>query len=409
MKGLLSLYIGSLIRIKKSSWGKNSLFMILGIIIAVGALTLAMILFESYEKTLNDAFKVSQPDIAIINNGAELTKSETATLEKILSEYKTDIKAIDQKYQLAVIINHKDFNKPAFIESFSNENSNYNKYLYAFSQKENFYLADNEIIIGDYLAKELKVSPGEQIEVILPSSIRYSIFGLIKKSSKFTVKDIYKTGLYEIDATRAILTKEKVKKLIGDTKTGANYSLFLNNRDNEVSNLLTSKLNYQLMINLPTMYAVDVFSNNSVIFSALSLQKIMIFLILCIIVIVAGFNVISTISTIINEKISEIGILMTLGLKRREIKLIYFTFSLLLAHIGIILGLLFGYGAAYWLTHQDYISLKGDIYFIDKIMINPSISMFLIIYATTVLIISLTILFTLKSINKLEIIKIMRQ
>ncbi len=409
MKGLLSLYLASLRRIKKSSWGKNSIFMILGIVIAVGALTLAMILFESYEETLSNAFKVSQPDISIINNGEEISEYQESTLRKILDDYESDIKALDGKYQISVIISNKEFNKPAFIESYSDGNKDYNKYLYSFSQQADFHLGANEIILGEYLAKELQVEVGEKVEVILPSSIRYSLFGLVKKSEKFLVKEIYKTGLYEIDASRAILSKDTIKKITGNKNSASSYSILLNNRKNDNSNLITSKINYQLMMSLPSMYAIDLFSNNSMIFSALSLQKIMIFLILCIIIIVAGFNVISTVSTIINEKINEIGILMTLGLKRREIKLIYFVFSLLLAHLGIILGLLGGYASAYWLTHQDYISLKGDIYFIDKIMIHPSISMFMIIYATTVVIIAMTILFTLRSINKLEIIKIMRQ
>ncbi len=409
MKGLLSLYLSSLRRIKKSSWGKNSIFMILGIVIAVGALTLAMILFESYEETLSNAFKVSQPDISIINNGEEISEYQESTLRKILDDYESDIKALDGKYQISVIISNKEFNKPAFIESYSDGNKDYNKYLYSFSKQADFHLGANEIILGEYLAKELQVEVGEKVEVILPSSIRYSLFGLVKKSEKFLVKEIYKTGLYEIDASRAILSKDTIKKITGNKNSASSYSILLNNRKNDNSNLITSKINYQLMMSLPSMYAIDLFSNNSMIFSALSLQKIMIFLILCIIIIVAGFNVISTVSTIINEKINEIGILMTLGLKRREIKLIYFVFSLLLAHLGIILGLLGGYASAYWLTHQDYISLKGDIYFIDKIMIHPSISMFIIIYATTVVIIAMTILFTLRSINKLEIIKIMRQ
>jgi lipoprotein-releasing system permease protein len=409
VKGILSLYWASLRRLKTSSWGKNSIFMILGIVIAVGALTLSMILFESYEKTLNQAFKVSQPDIYIVNNYTTLTERNKETLEHILESMSSQIKAVDQKKQISVIISHTGVNKPSFIESYSSENDNYNRQMYSFSQQENFSLKNSEIVLGEQLAKDLKVKVGDSIDVILPSSIRYSIFGLVKKAEKFVVKDINKTGLYEIDAFRAIINKSRIEELTEDNHLGVSYSVLLNNRNSDNSKLVTDELNNKFMTNLPAMYARDIFSNNSAIFSALALQKIMIFLILCIIVIVASFNVISTVSTIIIEKINEIGILMTLGLKRREIKVIYFTFSLILAHIGIILGFIFGYGAAYWLTHQDFISLKGDIYFIDKIMINPSISMILIIYATTLIIISMTILFSLRSINKLEIINIVRQ
>lgn len=382
--------------------------MILGIVIAVGALTLSMILFESYEKTLNQAFKASQADIYIVNNYTRLTNENKQRLAQILDSMQSEIKAIDEKQQLSVIISHTEYNKPSLIESYSNDNYEYNRKMYSFSQQDNFFLKDNEIILGEYLAKELRVKVGDSVDVILPSSIRYSIFGLVKKAEKFIVKEVHKTGLYEIDAFRAIVSKTRIEELNGINSLAVGYSLLLNNRNSDNSEVVAEQLNYKFMTSLPSLYARDVFSNNAAIFSALSLQKVMIFLILCIIVIVASFNVISTVSTIIIEKINEIGILMTLGLERREIKLIYFTFSLILAHIGVFVGLIFGYGLAYWLTHQDFISLKGDIYFIDKIMINPSISMFLTIYLTTIVIISMTILFSLRSINKLEIINIMR-
>lgn len=408
MKGLLSLYWLTLKRLKTSSWGKNSLFMIIGIIIAVGTLTLSMILFESYEKTLVQAFKLAQADI-MINHKYQLSEQNQSELNTILDSYRSEIKALEEKQRISVIINSGKNNKPAYIESFSLDNPSFNQQMYSFSHQENFNLMDNEIVLGEYLAKELDVQVGDQVNVIIPSSIRYSIFGLVKKAEKFLVKDIERSGLYEIDVHRAIVNKTRVEQLVGNQESGTSNYLLLNDWSEENSSLIASNLNRIFNDKLPQVQAYDLISRNSVIFSALALQKIMIFLILCIIVIVASFNVISTVSTIIIEKINEIGILMTLGLKRKEIKFIYFIFSLILAHIGIVIGLILGYVTAYWLTSQDYFTLKGDIYFIDKIMINPSALMFITIYITTIFVISTTIYLSLRNINKLEIISIVRQ
>lgn len=411
MKGILTLYWRSLGRLRNSSWGKNSIFMIIGIIIAVGALTLSMLLFESYEKTLSSAFKVSQPDIRIrvIPQYKSMASGQKRKVNEILSNYDSEIKAIDEKCAISVILANQEINKPAYIESFSNENSKYNSLMYQFAWEEDYSLQDNEIVLGSYLASELNLNRGDEVEVVLPNSIRFSIFGLVKKSEKFVVKEIDKTGLYDIDVTRAIINRERMQSLAENLDSTYEYALLLNNRDSENSNSLTRAINSQLRVFAPAHYAYDVFSSNSMIFSALSLQKLMIFLILNIIVIVAGFNVISTISTIIIEKANEIGILMTLGLKIKEIKTIYFTFSLMLAHIGIFSGMGIGVLLAYWLTNQDFISLKGDIYFIDKIIIDPSCLMLGAIYFTTLSIISLTIFFSLRGINKLSIISIMRK
>lgn len=383
--------------------------MILGIIIAVGALSLSMILFESYEETLSQAFKASQPDIVIVNNSQEITSTQEAKLNSILAKYKNDIRAIANRKKLSVIISRNEEKSPAYLEGFYQENSAYNSFVYPFSNIKGFQLEKNQIILGQYLAKELNAQVGDTIQVILPSSIRYSIFGLVNQSQDLIVKDVYKTGLYDIDLTRAIVSSDKLLTLSGKKLKDSDYSLILNQRNSDKSSEITSQLNRDFMTSLPILYAHDVISSDSSIFAALTLQKMMIFLILCIIIIVASFNVISTISTIINEKIEEIGILMTLGLKRSQIKLLYYIFSLLLTHIGIILGLLVGYSLAYLLTHQDYFTLKADIYFIDKIMISPSFSSLILIYGTTLFIMSVTILLSLRSINKLEIIKILRR
>jgi len=409
VKAILALYWRSLGRLKKSSWGKNSIFMIIGIVIAVGALTLSMLLFESYEQTLSMAFKVSQPDIVIRHVDRGWTSEQKDKLAAVLASYTDEIKAQDAKYSISAILANKDINKPVYIESFNNENIKYNSLMYPFSNEDRFNLENNEIILGSYLAADLNLAKGDEVEVVLPNSIRFSIFGLVKKSEKFIIKDVYKTGLYEIDVTRAIINQERMLTLADNHDSPLNYSLLLNNRTNENSSLLTRRINSKLLLAAPSLYAYDVFSNNTMIFSALALQKIMIFLILNIIVIVAGFNVISTISTIIIEKANEIGILMTLGLKRKEIKTIYFSFSLMLSHIGIFGGMGIGTLLAYWLTNQDFISLKGDIYFIDKILIDPSLTMLGAIYLTTLIIISLTIFFSLRGINKLSIINIMRK
>ncbi len=409
MKRLIPLYWSSLKRLNKSSWGKNSVFMILGIIIAVSALTLSMILFESYEDSLSKAFKVSQPDISIISNQSELTSQQEAKLKEILDGYREDVLAYTPDRKVSVMINNKGINKPAYLQGYHHENKSYNESVYSFARRDTFDVQDNDIILGHYLAKELDVKIGDSIQLVLPSSIRYSIFGLVKKSEKFLVKDIYKTGLYEVDVARGILSSKKLASLSEKKLGQVSYSLILSKRTSEKSREIANKLNLEFRAELPIMYAQDILSYDSAIFSALTLQKIMIFLILCIIVIVAGFNVISTISSIINEKIEEIGILMTLGLTRKQVKLLYYIFSLLLTHIGIFMGLGLGYLLAYILTHQDYFSLKADVYFIDKIMISPSFASMFLIYGTSLLIISLTILISLRSINKLQIINILRR
>ena len=408
MTEILKLYLSRLLNISRSSWGKDSLFMILGIIISVGALTLSMLLFQGYESTLSATFKGSRPDIVIRSNGKELTSSEGKELETLLLEFDTEIEAYEKKNDVYGVAKSELISSPIIIESLDLSNHAYNNSLYKFTSKENFSLSKDEIVLGQYLAQELKVEVGDTIDVILPNTIKFSIFGIVQNSISYRVRELYKSGLYEVDKTYAFVNRESIAKLTNSTNWGY-VSILLKERNSDYSLALCNKINMKLTDNLADFWAADVLRSNTSLFSALALQKYMIFFLLTIIIVVASFNVVSTLSSIILEKVNEIGILMTIGLSRARIKLLYFLHSFLLTNFGIVSGMLIGTAIAYFLTNQENIGLKGDVYFIDKIVLHPTIDIYLLIYATSLVIIALTIAFSLKAINKLNIIEIIRK
>lgn len=408
MSELLNLYFHHLGRIKKSSWGKNSIFMLLGIIIAVGTLTVSMILFESYEQTLKSVFKKSQADVEIYKVDSW---NKNQNLEKKVCKYLDDssnqIASYDVKNIGEAIVEFGEECEPFQLISYNNNNRKYNSNQYNF-YTDNFYLNDNEIILGKYLAEAVNVAVGDTIQIVLPSTIKYSIFGFTKKAKRFKVKSIYHSGLYFADKTRGFVSKKTFSSFL-TKKNFDKIDIILNDRNYADSYNLSQKINTKLMTISSSLYAVDSLSNNKILFATLSLQKLLIFIILNIIVLVSSFNIISSVSSIITEKINEIGILLTLGLKKIEIKVLYFLYAFIISNVGIFIGIIIGTVAAYVLANQHLITLKGDIYFIEQIIVKPHLSLYLILYFVTMIIISLTILISLKPIDKMSIIDIIKK
>ncbi len=368
---------------------------------------MAMLLFQGYQDTLKSVFKRSFSDIIVNSTTNNLSNKEVNYIENSISDI-TKIKAWDKKIEIPVLLSKGNLTKPSTLGSFDNDNIDFNSINYPFSKNEDFHLRDNEIILGKYLAKDLNVSQGDTVQVILPKSIRLSIFGLIKKSSDFIVKEIYSTGLYEIDKRISLLELTKVQGLI-ESKDNFSFIpvLLEDNSSTNISNTL-NRFHAKNSFNNRNLYGFNQLQNNESLFSTLELQRIMIFLILNIIVLVASFNVVSTLSSIILERNVEIGILLTLGLTKRQVKKLYYYFSLFLTNISIILGLILGTIGAYQLSKYSDQLLKADVYFIDKIIVSPSLDVYLTIYLTALVIVSTTIFWSLKTINKLNVIEIIR-
>jgi len=130
-------------------------------------------------------------------------------------------------------------------------------------------------------------------------------------------------------------------------------------------------------------YATTWIELNQPLFSALKLEKRAMFIILALIVLVAAFNIISTLSMIVMEKTKEIGILRSMGMRGRSIRRIFVLQGALIGVVGTGLGLLAGLAAALLLARYRFISLPGDVYFIDTLPVSiEPVSVALIVVAS---------------------------
>jgi lipoprotein-releasing system permease protein len=106
---------------------------------------------------------------------------------------------------------------------------------------------------------------------------------------------------------------------------------------------------------------------NASLFSALQLEKLAMEIILLLIVVVAAFNIISTLVMVVTDKTREIGILKSMGLTARQVMRVFILQGVVIGAIGSVMGLLGGLGLVWLLDTYQFIEIPGDIYFIDRL------------------------------------------
>ncbi len=140
----------------------------------------------------------------------------------------------------------------------------------------------------------------------------------------------------------------------------------------------------------------------------MAMEKWLIFIIFSFLVLIAGINVISTVTTLILDKKNEIAVLKTVGSHARSIKRIFVLQTGLVSVLSIILGQLFGMLLSFLVEKQHFYKLKGDVYFIDSLKASISPVNQLVIFGAAFMIVFLCIHFPLKQIDKQQIIEILR-
>lgn len=221
------------------------------------------------------------------------------------------------------------------------------------------------IILGKELALRLGVFVGDHVNVVSPVGTANSIgaFGMTPKIRTFTIAAIFESGMYEYDASLAYMTLGEAQKFfnMGNTVTGIEVKVDDIFRASEVADQIEQALGFPY-------WARDWMQLNRNLFSALKLEKVMMFLLLVLITIVASFNIVSTLTMIVNEKQREIAILKAMGSTRMSIMRIFMLNGLIIGVVGTVIGVPLGY-AFLWLI-QTYWTFDPTIYYIKQIPVN---------------------------------------
>lgn len=218
------------------------------------------------------------------------------------------------------------------------------------------------IILGKELALRLGVFVGDTVNVVSPVG-PISAIGMVPKIRTFALVALFQSGMYEYDSSLAYIDLAEAQKFfsMGQTVTGIEIKVTDVFRAAETARSVEQSLGF-------AYGARDWMQMNRNLFSALKLEKTMMFLLLVLITIVASFNIISTLTMIVTEKQKEIAILKAMGATRKSIRRIFMLNGLIIGLSGTAIGIPLGY-AFLWLI-QTFWTFDPTVYYISRIPVH---------------------------------------
>jgi lipoprotein-releasing system permease protein len=228
---------------------------------------------------------------------------------------------------------------------------------------------NNGCVIGIELAHNLNAGVGDTVIIALPFG---GEFGMLPRAKRFILNGIFDFGYYDYNATMVYMNLKDAQSLFKMKGLVSGIELKVDDvyKTPEYSRIIEGELGYPYR-------AQDWIASNYSIFAALKIEKIITFIVLTLIILVAGFNIIGTLVNMVKKKTKEIGILRSYGFTSKKIMRIFIYHGSMIGIIGTALGIIFSFIACVLLDKYQ-ISLPGDIYFIETLPVEMSTSDFVI-------------------------------
>ncbi|NIO17335.1 MAG: lipoprotein-releasing ABC transporter permease subunit [Deltaproteobacteria bacterium] len=252
------------------------------------------------------------------------------------------------------------------------------------------------IILGKELSQAIGTFPGDFVEVMVPAG-GISPFGPIPEVGKFRVAATFESGMFDFDTGFSFISLANAQKLMlsGDTVSGVEVKVDDIYKADSIAAQIQEKLGFPFV-------ARDWMRSNRNLFSALKLEKAVMFIILVLIVFVAAFNIVSTLIMVVMEKTRDIAVLMSMGVKRDSIKKIFAMEGLIIGFVGTALGLLLGYIGCLLLDKYQFIHLPSDVYYISTLPVNMDPLTFIVIGISAITICYVATIYPAKQASKID-------
>ena len=311
-----------------------SIFSFLGIMLGVAILIIVMSVMNGFKKDLTNKILGLNPHIVIQPNGFEID-------DNFISKLKENFKDISfsKSYNGEGIILSKNNAKGVILKGVDKNENKINEFFKNYISEGKLSNFDqNNVFIGSELAFNLNLKVGDTLS-LMSSTFVATPLGSLPKQENFKVAGVFRTGFIEFDQNIIFLNISDALSIFDKEDKDQNIEIYLEKplEANSYKDKI-QKINQN--------YFIYTWSDlNKSLFSALKLERNVMFIILSLIIIVAAFNIISGLTILIKNKTKEIAILKTLGLSNKSIKKIFFLTGLTIGFFatisGVILGILF--------------------------------------------------------------------
>jgi lipoprotein-releasing system permease protein len=217
------------------------------------------------------------------------------------------------------------------------------------------------IVVGRELGARIGLREGDAVRVLVPR-ITLTPWSAMPRSRVFEVVATYSSEHFQEDASRAFIALEEARSLL----RAPGGSSFVEVRLDDLRQLTAMKERLQALL-APAWAVVDLIEQNEDLLRALRTERLVLFLAIGLIVVVAALNIVSTLILMVTDKVKEIGTLTALGARPAAIARIFMLQGLVIGGVGTLLGLGLGVGASWTLDRYELIRLDPEVYFMDHI------------------------------------------
>jgi lipoprotein-releasing system permease protein len=229
------------------------------------------------------------------------------------------------------------------------------------------------ILIGKELAQSLGVMLDDPVVVVSPTGA-LAPFGAGPPMKKFRIRGIFDSGMYEYDTSLAYISLKSAQKFLSmdDSVSGVEVKV------TDIYDVKRIAQAVQKNLGFP-FWTKDWMQMNKTLFAALKLERIVMFIILVLIVLVAAFGIVSTLIMVVMEKTKDIAILKSMGATARSIMRIFIFEGLIIGVLGTGLGLAGGFAICTLLSRYQFITLPSDVYYISRLPVEMNGMDFLLV------------------------------
>jgi lipoprotein-releasing system permease protein len=244
---------------------------------------------------------------------------------------------------------------------------------------ESLRASEGAVLLGVELARTLGVVPGDAVTVISPRGAMTAV-GLVPRMRRYTVTGTVELGMYEYDASLAYMSLPAAREFAGlpEGVTGIEVKLHDPFAAKRVGAVIAGQLGFPYWVR-------DWMDMNRNLFAALQLEKLALFVIVTIIVLVAAFAIIGHLVLLVTEKRKEIGILKAIGASSRTITAVFTTVGMAIGVVGTAVGSAVGLTLIWVQNTYKVIRLAGDVYQIDHLLMKLTWGDFLLVVGATLI------------------------
>ena len=337
-----------------------SIFSFIGISLGVAVLIIVMSVMNGFRSELVNKILGFNSHIIVQSHG-----------ENIDENIKNKLSEISNKFFLSnngeVVLINKNFTKGLSIRGYKSDELNYLPIFEKQNINKKKILEGKTIAIGKELSYDLNLVIGDKILLMSPKG-EQTIIGSLPKQEIFSVELIFDSGLADFDRNVIFLNINNLEDLLNINNNQRNLEIFLK----EPLNIEYAKLETQKIFPNNLIYSwADI---NKPLFSALKVERNVMFIILSLIIIVAAFNIISGLTILVKNKTKDIAILKSIGVLNKSITKIFFLVGFYIGFTATIFGVIIGVSFSAYLENIriflskifDISLFPEEIYFLSK-------------------------------------------